>query len=228
MPPGAATRSGLLYGVYSGGDDLFIVGAWDRIPLLARRIREDLRAFAAGNQAVRISAGIALVDSHLPLYQSAGLAKEALDERAKKHQRGDGPGKDAVSLLGETMGWEEVESVRLQVAELARLLGWGIERGQLPRSLLSLLSALHDTYRRETVGQAANEPGAPERLYYGRWMWMAAYGLGRARERAKDEEAKAALAALQKRLAEPAGIHRLGLTARWAELLTRSMEVDRR
>ena len=227
VPTGRGGRSGLIYGVYSGGDDLFVVGAWDRIPLLARRIRSDLEAFAAGNPAVRISAGIALVDPHLPLYRAAEDAHRALELGSKEHRRPDGPPKDAVTFLGETLGWEEFDRVQGEAAELARLVGQGSEGGKAPRSLLSTLSALHALYRREAARQAGRQGIDPDRLYYGRWTWMAAYGLGRARERASDHEARSALAALHKRLAEPWTIRTLGLVARWAEYLTRSREVGR-
>lgn len=223
--PEANQRSGLLYGVYSGGDDLFLVGAWDRIPILARRIKADLAEYAVGNPAVRISAGIALVDAHLPLYQAAGDAHEELERKAKGHLRKDDRSKDAVTFLGETLGWEEFDPIHKQVIELARLVGRGEEGGKVPRSLLSMLSALYRLYIREATRQAGRCGMDPERLYYGRWTWMAAYWLGRARERTRDEAAKSALAALQKRLGEPSEIRRLGLVARWAEYLTRSREV---
>ncbi len=228
VPTGAAPRRGLLYGVYSGGDDLFVVGAWDRIPLLARRIRADLGEFAAGSPAVTISAGIAVVDPRLPLYQSAGMTGKALETGSKGYRRPDGKEKDAVTLFGETLGWEEFEPVRARVEELARLVGRGAGGGRLPRTLLPLLGSLHAIYRREAAAQAGDGGIDRERLYYGRWIWMSAYGLDRARDRARDQQARAALATIQKQLGEPAGIYYLGLVARWAEYLTRSREVEKR
>jgi CRISPR-associated protein Csm1 len=226
-PPSAGRRSGLLYAVYSSGDDLFILGAWDRMPLLARRVRSDLERFAAGSPAVTISAGIALVDSHLPIHQSAGMAGDALNEGAKRFGRRDGRNKDALSMLGETLGWEEFDGLRGEVERLARLVSWGAGE-RVPRSLLSLLRQLHALYRQERERQRPSE-GIPdeERLYYGRWSWMAAYALGRARERARSQEARDELAALERQLAEPGAMRRLGLVARWAEYLTRSKEVSR-
>jgi CRISPR-associated protein Csm1 len=227
-PVGMAPRRGLLYGVYSGGDDLFLVGAWDRIPLLARRIKADLAEFAAGSQAVTISAGIAVVDPRLPLHQSAGMAAKALESGSKTYCRPDGREKDAVTLLGETLGWEEFDPIRARVEELARLVSWGTDGERTPRGLLTLLGSLHAMYRREAAAQAGDGGIDRGRLYYGRWSWMAAHGLGRARDRAKAEETRAALAAIQKGITEPDGIYYLGLVARWAEYLTRSREVEKR
>ena len=219
---------GLIYGVYSGGDDLFMVGPWDLMPILARRIRLDLGAFALENPAVTISAGIALVDAHLPVYQAARIAGKALEEGAKGFQRRDGPSKDAVTMLGETLGWEEFDALMARVDDLAALVTRGAMEGGLPRGLLSLLGSIHALYRREAAAQAGEQGVDRSRLYYGRWTWMAAYSLGRARERAKSEAARAALARIQGWASEPRGIYYLGLVARWAEYLTRSREVDRR
>src|SRR5207248_215937 len=69
-----AERGDLLYTIYSGGDDLFVVGAWDRLPLLADAVRREFHEYCAHNPALTISAGIAIDDRRFPLYQ--------LDERA--------------------------------------------------------------------------------------------------------------------------------------------------
>ena len=182
----------------------------------------------ARESTVRISAGIALVDAHQPLYRAAYDAIETLEGGSKAHRRKDGPSKDAITFLGETVGWEEFDPIQKQVVDLVRLVGRGGDGGKVPRSLLSMLGALSQLYRKEATRQAGGREMDPERLYYGRWTWMAAYGLGRARERTRDEAAKSALAALQKRLSEPAEIRRLGLVARWAEYLTRSREANKR
>ncbi len=114
-----------------------------------------------------------------------------------------------------------------QVEELVWLVSPQPQGGGVPRSLLSLLGALHGLYRREAARQAPDGKVDPQRLYYGRWTWLAAYGLTRARNRARGQEAAAALARLQGRLAEPEAIRHLGLVARWAEYLTRSKGVER-
>lgn len=228
VPDGMRPRSDLFYGVYSGGDDLFIVGAWDRMPLLARRIRSDLAEFAVGNPAVGISAGIALVDAHAPLYQSADDAHWALEDGAKEHRRKDGRAKDAISFMGETLGWEEMDALLPRVESLAQLVGSGPGGSRVPKSLLSMLSALSEMYRREarrleTAGAARS--GKPR---YGRWTWLAVYGLARAVERARGGDAKTGLLGVQRWLAEPGAIERVGMVARWAEYLTRARGVDRR
>ena len=35
--------------IYSGGDDVFIVGSWEQTIAIAKRIKEDFRKFSCGN-----------------------------------------------------------------------------------------------------------------------------------------------------------------------------------
>lgn len=62
--------------VYSGGDDLFIVGAWDENAELAYDIQRCFREFSG----LGISAGLTLHKPNFPLYQMAKQSVEALSE----------------------------------------------------------------------------------------------------------------------------------------------------
>lgn len=77
--------------VYSGGDDVFLLGAWNDCIEAAVRIRSALREFSC--ESLSISAGIALVGDTYPVRLSAAMAGE-LEDRAKKES-----GKDAIALF---------------------------------------------------------------------------------------------------------------------------------
>jgi len=85
--------------VYSGGDDMFLVGAWNEVLSAALDIR---RAFAryTGN-ALTMSAGFAVFEPGYPL---ARMAEEAaqLESTAKDYTYGDKT-KNAISLFGMEM-----------------------------------------------------------------------------------------------------------------------------
>ena len=68
--------------VYAGGDDLFIVGAWDDVAELAFDINTSFNAFTCQNSNVHLSGGITLHKPKFPLYQMARMAKQA-EETAK-------------------------------------------------------------------------------------------------------------------------------------------------
>lgn len=77
--------------VYSGGDDVFLLGAWQDTLEAALRIRNTLHAFSCG--ALTISGGVCLVSSHYPVRAAAAMAGE-LEDRAKAQ-----PGKDSIALF---------------------------------------------------------------------------------------------------------------------------------
>jgi CRISPR-associated protein Csm1 len=87
-----------LYTVFAGGDDIFVLGAWDSALDFAKRLREDFMRFAEGSP-LSISVGMVMTKAHKPVSFIAGVAEEAL-ESAKELE-----GKDAISLFGETVKW---------------------------------------------------------------------------------------------------------------------------
>ena len=68
--------------VYSGGDDVFIVGSWDVTIRLAERIREGFREFTCYNSSFSLSGGIAIVSSKFPIMK--GAEESAVEESAAK------------------------------------------------------------------------------------------------------------------------------------------------
>lgn len=89
--------------VYSGGDDVFLVGAWSDVIEAALRIEAAFHAFCGG--ALTISAGISLHDDHFPIRQAAAQSA-ALEDRAKQ-----APGKNSLALFtpeeDHTYPWQE-------------------------------------------------------------------------------------------------------------------------
>ena len=77
--------------VYAGGDDVFLVGAWNDVLEAAQRIQRNFTAFSCG--ALTLSAGIGIFDDHYPIRLSA--EETAALEEAAKHL----PGKNAVALF---------------------------------------------------------------------------------------------------------------------------------
>ena len=86
--------------VYSGGDDLFIVGAWNEIIELAVDIRRQFSAYV--QNTLSVSAGIGV---YLPKYPISAMAYEVadLEEQSKKM-----PKKNSVTLLPDGMEHKEL------------------------------------------------------------------------------------------------------------------------
>ena len=83
--------------VYAGGDDVFLVGAWNQVLEAAWRIREAFQCFTCG--ALTISCGFTLFDSHFPIRLAASQTAE-LEEKAKgRHGEKEHEEKDAIALF---------------------------------------------------------------------------------------------------------------------------------
>ncbi|MER3450203.1 MAG: type III-A CRISPR-associated protein Cas10/Csm1 [Chloroflexota bacterium] len=205
---------GSLYLLYSGGDDLFIVGSWDLIPKLALRIRQDFARFT-GNGALTLSAGIYLADHHRPLYQTAEAARRALEAAKARRQHGR-PVKDGVAFMDRVFGWPELEAL---AADAERLRGLVAGENGPGRVLLHRLMGLYLLQQADRARLRRSQ--ASERPHYGPWVWRTIYYLGRLAELYNREELR--------RLAwevhdNPGRLEVMAYAARWAELLTRKKE----
>lgn len=89
--------------VYSGGDDLFLVGEWSKVIEFAQLINEQSRVFFAKNP-ITISAGIAITDMKYPLLRAAEMG--ASEESLAKRFTYKGSSKNAISIFGVPMRWD--------------------------------------------------------------------------------------------------------------------------
>lgn len=223
------------YLIYSGGDDLFLIGSWDAIPEIAIRIREDFRAYTCFNPNFSLSAGITIAAEKYPLYRSAESAKRALDD-AKARDK-NGKKKDAISFLNETMDWTEMRISKEIAFCLKSCLKEERNGKTLPRSILWNLYGAWDLYwrNRNILKKKTLSQGDVERLaLHDRWRWRLIYFLDRAGGR--NEMFKQDLVTLKKAILDNNWkgtvsqrnlIEYLGVPARWAELLTRRQMPDR-
>jgi len=102
------------YTVFSGGDDLFIVGPWNEMPRLAERIKNDLDRFT-GNPKVTISAGVMPAKPNYPVARAADKAEDIL-KLSKKSP------KNQITILGHTLPWADWQVVRQEWDSLSPLI----------------------------------------------------------------------------------------------------------
>ncbi|MDO5334873.1 MAG: type III-A CRISPR-associated protein Cas10/Csm1 [Coriobacteriia bacterium] len=112
--------------IYSGGDDLFIVGNWSDVLYAAIDIRNEFKEFT-GNGCLTISAGIGMFGETYPIARMASEAGE-LEDVAKLCSRigkdGSSIQKDAVTLWRDEMvfGWDYlVDVVEPRMRELREI-----------------------------------------------------------------------------------------------------------
>lgn len=114
-----------VYSVFSGGDDLFLIGPWDVMPRLAGRISGDFRRFAAENPALTISAAVSVFQPKEHIANLAELSEQSL-KRVKnstvKELYPEKTGRDGVSFMGQLFGWDDLRE-QLEIGEkLAQLI----------------------------------------------------------------------------------------------------------
>lgn len=90
-----------IYTVFSGGDDLCILGTWESVMQFAGDFQKELCKFTNNNPSVTISGGIALANAKLPVRNLADEAETLLEKSKGKD------GKNAVTVFGTTVSWEE-------------------------------------------------------------------------------------------------------------------------
>lgn len=107
--------------VYSGGDDVFIVGGWDDVVGAACDIEAAFSKYTEG--ALSISAGVGIFGEKFPIYRAAALTGE-LEEASKSIE-----GKGCVTLFdttGHTYRWSKFrEGVLPKVRALAQYIDGG-------------------------------------------------------------------------------------------------------
>lgn len=100
--------------IYSGGDDLFVVGRWAEVIKFAADVRNEFRAFIGGREDISISAGIAFMHEKFPISLGAAQAGEA-EKVAKNyfnmHLQNIGTTKaiptrkNSICFFGEAVSW---------------------------------------------------------------------------------------------------------------------------
>ena len=113
--------------LYSGGDDVFAIGRWDKLIEFAEDIRKEFAEFI-GRDDISISGGIAIVRNKYPIAKAAELSGE-FEEQSKKYNDGE---KNAITFLGETVSWnKEYIYVKDLKNEFKRLIADGMSKGLL-------------------------------------------------------------------------------------------------
>ncbi|MFC1730366.1 type III-A CRISPR-associated protein Cas10/Csm1 [candidate division KSB1 bacterium] len=123
-----------VYTVYSGGDDLFLVGPWESMIYFAEKLNNDFREYTCMNSDIHLSAALLPIRSRFPIRMAVRFAEESLEHA--KHS-----GKNRLRLFNTTVTWNEFPNFR-QFAE------WLVERmrskdKKIPSALVYRLLRYH-------------------------------------------------------------------------------------
>ncbi|WP_100314182.1 type III-A CRISPR-associated protein Cas10/Csm1 [Thermoflavifilum aggregans] len=228
--------------IYSGGDDVFAVGRWDKIIAFASQIRKDFRKFVCQREEISLSCGIALVRPKFPISKAADIAGEA-EDAAKKYDsqiNNQTFKKNAINFLGLSLNWFHEWPF---VEDCKEDLVYWIQKGILSKGILMKIFQWYDQYQFYANRQTsqARQPANSQPL---RWKWHAAYSFARIAASVengdKKQEVQQACDELKKLLfcgqylpltsKNNAGkpyhhieFHALVVACRWAELILRNL-----
>lgn len=168
-----------VYIVYSGGDDMFIVGHWNSVIRFAKEVREKFRQFTCSNPGIGLSGGMAVVGGKFPVFKAADMSQEA-EKQAKSHVISTPDGKfeekNSFNFLGTSMHWQhefdKVDGMRQKLTSM-------IQGEELPRGVLQRM-----------MGYAYQARQAEKKGLNPAWRWQIAYDFSRAEQFSKDESTR--------------------------------------
>ncbi len=171
-----------VYTVFAGGDDLFLIGPWNRMAALALFLRERFAAYVGQNPTITFSAGITAHKSNTPVNRLAAASEEAL-EHAKDE------GRNRVTMFDETVTWDDFTTL---LDKKIFMDSW-LERKLLSRSMLYRFNHLINLAEKEqkVTQESRIEMADMECL---KWPAMFRYSLARnIDKRLKGEERERAI-----------------------------------
>ncbi len=232
--------------VYSGGDDLFIVGSWDKVVDFALRLQEDFKCYS--NYRLSISGGIVVVDATTPIRFVAKMAED-VEITAKNYKRcvpiteksdrdkinsSREVKKDCIVLFDTPIGYEEKRELLKIKESLLKILEnngkWVSNKGIL-RKLQSIF-ANYMLQKRLISFRKARRKATTEHLTkeveLERWRWLLLYSLRKYLEQGNENEKEIVEnlenLLLSSDLVKKRGYKiedKVGAILRWVELLTR-------
>jgi CRISPR-associated protein Csm1 len=128
-----------IYTVFAGGDDLFLIGAWNRIIDFAGFLHDSFKEYACRNEQITISAGVALHKPNTPVLTFAETSENAL-EKSKMS------GRDRVTIFGETAKW--IDFIKLQ--EVKHTIENWLDSEKINNAMLFRVNELIEMRRQES------------------------------------------------------------------------------
>jgi CRISPR-associated protein Csm1 len=104
-----------IYTVFAGGDDLFLLGPWDKIIEFARFVHDKFKHYVCENEEVHFSAGISFVKSNMPV----DIIAEYVEENLELAKNG---GKNSITMFKRVVDWEQFDDVLNIREEINHLL----------------------------------------------------------------------------------------------------------
>ncbi len=127
-----------IYTVFAGGDDLFLIGPWNRIIDFSEFLNDKFRSYTCNNPDITISAGIYVNKPDLPIPTLAKKSEDALD-KAKSS------GRDRITIFDEPVKWETF----CKLKDIKKTLQKWIDKSIINNSMLYRFNEFLNMVRKE-------------------------------------------------------------------------------
>lgn len=180
-----------VYTVFAGGDDLLLIGPWNKVASLAPVLSERFNAYVC-NADIHFSAGISIHKAHTPVDVMAE-ASEAAVIRSKES------GRNRMTLFDETVTWEEAK----ELSEVESAMVKWLEEGYLGNSMFYRLNAFIEMADRESRLVTGNSSINIRDMDCTRWRSLLSYSVERNIGKSSNpEERKRRVNVVREKLAE--------------------------
>ncbi|MCF6149116.1 MAG: type III-A CRISPR-associated protein Cas10/Csm1 [Candidatus Kuenenia sp.] len=125
-----------IYTVFAGGDDLFLIGPWNKIIDFALFLKNSFENYVCGNKKITLSAGISVNKPGEPIPSISERAEDAL-KKSKGNER------NSITLFEETVKWEEFEKLN----DIKKTIESWIENSFINNAMLLRLNTFSEMAR---------------------------------------------------------------------------------
>ncbi len=223
--------------VYSGGDDFFVIGPWDRLIDDLVTYRKRFADYTCQNPAFSFSASFTIFNPHYPAFKFAEVAGQQ-EKKAKENQNPkEKCEKNSIGFLDKIVFWEDFYPLQDLEKKLVKL----VEDEDISRSYLQLLQRIAQ-YNSLGRMKPVNETELRQHARFHRWKWYYAWQVARMLERIKrKKEVEIPLKQIKDfleqikdfllssiydgyRFINSDSLYLIEVPARWAELRTRTIK----
>jgi CRISPR-associated protein Csm1 len=119
-----------IYTIFAGGDDLFLIGPWNRMIDFAVLLNNKFREYVCGNSSITISAGISINKPGEPVLAISDSAENAL-KKSKNNNR------NSITVFDEVIKWDEFK----ELSEIKNSIQGWLEKGFINNAMLFRLNS---------------------------------------------------------------------------------------
>ncbi len=127
-----------IYTVFAGGDDLFLIGPWNRIVEFTLFLSESFKSYVCGNTKITLSAGISVHKPGEPIPSISERAETAL-KKSKANER------NSITVFDETVKWQEFG----ELSTIKKEIETWMNKSYINKAMLFRLNTFSDMAKQE-------------------------------------------------------------------------------